>query len=380
MSAQDLAAQLRDGETKISETIRAGGPFVVRGNGTSRIGLAEGETLSTIALSGVTLYEPGSLTLVAQAGTPLSHIEALLAQNAQRLAFEPPDLRALLGRTGEGTIGGLVARNASGPRRVSVGACRDFCLGVRYVNGSGDIVKNGGRVMKNVTGYDLVKLMAGSHGTLGVLTEVSLKTQPVPEITATLVIDDLSEQQAVAAMAAALGTPFDVTGAAHVRPDGSGAPARTLIRLEGFEASVRYRAAELQKALATFGDVSVVWEAAANQEIWNGVRDVTRFADVAGDVWHVSVKPSDAPALVEAVSPLDVIYDWGGGRLWLLTPEGTDVRGHMGAGHATLVRASDETKMRLGTFHPESDIVARLTGGLRKAFDPMQKLNRGMMG
>jgi glycolate oxidase FAD binding subunit len=241
------------------------------------------------------------------------------------------------------------------------------------------VIKNGGRVMKNVTGLDLVKLMAGSQGTLGLITEVSLKTQPVPEMTATLVLGGLSEPDAVAAMSAALGTPYSVTGAAHLRADGQGA-ARTVIRLEGFEKSVTYRAAALQTALVRFGASDVMWAADENTALWASIRDVARFHGTSGDVWRISVKPSDAPKLVEAVQPEDVIYDWGGGRLWLLTKPDTDVRGHMNAGHATLVRASETTKQRWGVFHPENALVAKISAGLRAKFDPMQKFNRGMMG
>lgn len=358
---------------ELSERVRSGGPFVVTGGGTSRFGLAEGEALA--APSGAMDYDASALTLTVAAGTPVAEVEEVLAAEAQRLAFEPPHMGGLLGRTGVPTIGGVVAGNLSGPRRVGVGACRDFCLGVAFVDGRGEVVKNGGRVMKNVTGYDLVKLMAGSHGTLGVLTEVSLKVAPIPETAATLVIEGLSDAQAVTAMSAALGTPFDVTGAAHLSGEG-----RTMVRIEGFETSLRYRFAELQKRLAAFGDSDVIWDATETADLWRGVRDVERFHGPKGDVWRVNVKPSEAPALVAAVQPEDVIYDWGGNRVWLLTREGQDVRTHMGAGHATLVRASAETKRRLGVFPPENAIVAKLSSGLRATFDPEQKFNRGMMG
>ncbi len=364
-------------EADVSARVRDGGPFVVQGGDTRRIGLAEGETLT--ASDATWDYDPGALTLTVAAGVPVEEIDKMLAAERQRIAFEVPDFRGLLGRCGRSTIGGVVASNASGPRRVGVGACRDFCLGVGFVDGRGRVIKSGGRVMKNVTGLDLVKLMAGSHGTLGLLTEVSLKVQPIPEATATLVIEDLSEPDAVSAMSAALGTPFDVTGAAHLRGE-YGGPARTLIRLEGFESAVAYRMGALQSALATFGSSTIEWDAEANRATWGAIRDVTRFQASSNDVWRVAVKPSDAPALVAAVQPEDVIYDWGGGRLWLLTQAGTDVRAKMGAGHATLIRGSDETKRRLGVFHPENTVVAKLSEGLRRKFDPDQKFNRGMMG
>ena len=239
-------------EQDLSDLIQAAeGPIRIVGGGTRDIGApVEGTPVSTAGLSGVTLYEPGALTLVAQAGTPLEEIDALLAKEGQRLAFEPSDLRGLLGTEGASTIGGVVATNASGPRRIQVGAARDFCLGVRFVDGAGRVLKNGGRVMKNVTGYDLVKLMAGSWGTLGVMTEVSMKVMAIPETETTLVGKGQSAVQAVESLSAALGSPFDVTGAAF-------SEGKTFVRIEGLEASVAYRAAELANgALAGFQPVS----------------------------------------------------------------------------------------------------------------------------
>lgn len=356
-----------------AQTVREGGPFVIAGGGTSRFGLAQGEALR--APKDAWDYDPSALTVTVAAGVSVATIESVLAEERQRLSFEVPDMRGLLGRSGEPTVGGMVAGNLSGPRRVGVGACRDFCLGVGFVDGRGQVVKNGGRVMKNVTGLDLVKLMAGAQGTLGLLTEVSLKVAPIPERMATLVLKGLSETQAVTAMSAALGSPFDVMGAAHIRATGE-----TLLRLEGFESSVRYRMGELRGVLRAFGKGEEIWDDADGEALWRAVRDVERFHDAQGDVWRVAVKPSEAPALVEAVGPLDAIYDWGGNRLWFLTEAGTDVRAKMGAGHATLIRTSDETKRALGVFQPEAAAVARLSAGLRAKFDPEGKFNAGMMG
>ncbi|MBS4010810.1 MAG: FAD-binding protein, partial [Roseovarius sp.] len=205
-------------EADLAEIIRgAEGPLRIEGGGTRPIGaLSNGARLSTAGLRGITLYEPGALTLVAQAGTPLAEIEAALDAEGQRLAFEPMDHRGLLGTQGTPTIGGVVAANVSGPRRIQAGACRDFLLGVRFVDGRGQIVKNGGRVMKNVTGYDLVKLMAGSYGTLGVLTEVALKVLPRPRSMGMLRIEGLSDAVAVTALCRALASPYEVTGAVHL--------------------------------------------------------------------------------------------------------------------------------------------------------------------
>ncbi|WP_374375088.1 FAD-binding protein, partial [Tabrizicola sp.] len=214
-------------EAELAEMVAGAiSPLLLRGGGTRTLGHAMGEVLETGGLTGVDLYEPGALTLVVRAGTPLAEVEAVLAAERQRLAFEVPDLRGLLGREGVSTIGGVVATNASGPRRVQVGACRDACLGVRFVDGMGTVVKNGGRVMKNVTGYDLVKLLAGSRGVLGVLTEVSLKVQALPEAEATLVVEGLDDAAGLAALRSALGSPFDVSGAARHT-------GQSLIRVEG---------------------------------------------------------------------------------------------------------------------------------------------------
>ncbi|MFN3844990.1 MAG: FAD-binding protein [Paracoccaceae bacterium] len=355
-------------EAELAEAIRAANaPVFVRGGGTRAIGVQDGEVLETGGLSGVELYEPGALTLVARAGTPLSEIEALLAKENQRLPFEVPDMRGLMGRLGESTLGGVVAANASGPRRVQVGACRDSLIGVRFVTGEGVVVKNGGRVMKNVTGYDLVKLMAGSWGTLGVLTEVAFKVLPVPEAGATLILRGLSDQNAVQAMAAALGSPFEVSGAAHWPGDG------TFLRIEGFATSVGYRTERLQRHLADFGAVEVE----PGTERWTAIRDVAPFHGRTGDVWRLSVKPSDAPELAARMDADAVLYDWGGGLVWALMPEGTDVRARLGTyqGHATRVRGEGS-----GAFQPQPTAVAGLTRGLRAKFDPRGILNTGLMG
>ncbi len=346
-------------------------PLRVVGGGTRSFGLARGDVLSVAGLRGVTLYEPGALTLVVQAGTPLAEVEALLAREGQCLPFEPMDHRPLLGTDGEPTIGGMVAANASGPRRISVGACRDFLLGVRFVDGMGRALKNGGRVMKNVTGYDLARLMAGSHGTLGVLTEVSLKVLPVARASATLALEGLEPQRAVAALSRALGSPFEVSGAAHVAAGG----ARTLIRLEGFEASVDYRAARLCSLLADFGDWQVLDGAA---EVWREVRDAAALGP--GDVWRVSARPSDGPALAARVPGAQAVFDWGGGLIWLAVPEGTDLRAALGAfdGHATLVRAAPEVKARLGSFAQSPPPLAAIEAGLRARFDPKGLFDPGL--
>jgi glycolate oxidase FAD binding subunit len=349
-------------------------PICVRGGGTRGVNL-NGPLLATGGLSGITLYEPGSLTLVAQAGTPLAEIEAALDTEGQRLAFEPMDHRGLMGTTGEPTIGGVVAANVSGPRRVSVGACRDFMLGVRFVDGSGTVIKNGGRVMKNVTGYDLVKMMTGSWGTLGVLTEVSLKVLPKPETSACVLIDGLNDAEAVSAMAKALGSPFEVSGAAHVPMGVDGHPV-TMLRLEGFAGSVAYRAQQVAALYANHA-VRVEADPVAVSDGWTWVRDVTPFHGLDRDVWRVSCTPSDAAELADRMRADDLLYDWGGGLIWVRVPIGTDLRKRLGHfdGHATLVCGTGQPR-----FQPVPAAVAALTQGLRRKFDPNGILNTGLMG
>jgi len=354
-------------ETELSQMIRAAaGPLAVRGGGT-RSPRAPGPVLDTGGLAGIRLYEPGALTLVAGAGTALAEVEAALAGAGQRLAFEPPDLRGLLGTAGDSSLGGVVATNASGPRRVQAGACRDHLLGVRFVDGTGAVVSNGGRVMKNVTGYDLVKLMAGARGGLGVLTEVSVKTLPAPETEATLVLPGLDPAAAVAAMSAALGSPWEVSGAAHL-PDG-----RCALRLEGFAAAVAGRAVALAGRLDSYGPWTPV-AADESAELWRSVRDVAPFHGRAGEVWRVICRPSAAADLALRAGG-EVLTDWGGGLLWCLVPDGTDLRARLGAfaGHAVRVRAGGGP---VADTPPEPPAVAALSAALRHQFDP-RRLFRG---
>jgi len=337
-------------EVELAEYVRAAtGPLAIVGGGTRAIGAAVGQPLHTASLSGIELYEPGALTLVAKAGTPVAEIETRLASERQRLGFEVPDLRAVLGRSGTSTIGGVVSSNASGPRRVQVGGCRDALLGVRFVDGRGEVVKNGGRVMKNVTGYDLVKLMAGARGSLGVLTEVSFKVQAMPEAEATLACD-CDPAAGLADLRKALASPFDVSGAAWIN-------GRALLRVEGMTGSVAYRAERLRALLPGWQQTTADW---------TEVRDVRPFAGRAGSLWRLVVTPTAAADIVARLGG-EAIYDWGGGLVWLLLPTGCDVRSVVGQrGHATLMRGEDA----VAALPPELPAVAALTAGLRAKFDP----------
>ena len=356
-------------ENAVAEAVAAAqGPLVVKAGGTRAVGRpVAGETLDVSGLSVVTLYEPGALTIVAQAGTPLTEIEATLAAENQRLAFEPYDLTGLLGTTGATTIGGILATNASGPRRIQAGAARDFALGVRFVDGAGNVVKNGGRVMKNV--------MCGSWGTLGVLTEVSLKVLPSVEAVTTLVIPGQTPAQAVAAMSAALGSPYEVSGAAWI--DGA-----VWLRIEGFARSVDYRAAALQDLLRPHGDVT-----RGDRADWTRVRDAGPLHGSEA-VWRVSVKPGDGPALIAALPEgCDTMMDWGGGLVWVgqsggdaAATHGT-VQGTVAAmgGHATLIKGPHALRAAVPVFQPEAPGVAALSTALRARFDPRGILNPGLM-
>ena len=346
-------------------------------------------TLSARGLTGITLYEPAELVIAARAGTPLAEVEAALASKGQELPFEPVDYRGLLGSSGEPTIGAVAAMNLSGPRRIMAGAARDSLIGVRFVNGRGEAVKSGGRVMKNVTGLDLVKLMAGSHGTLGFLTEVTFKVLPKPERIATLSFPGLDDSRAVEALSTALGSPFEATGAAHLPAAATGEAARTLIRIEGFGPSVDYRLGELRRLLKRAGTPELV-EGDAAAALWRQVRDAAFLVEPRdAAVWRLSTVPSRAPALAAAIAthlPARWFYDWGGGLVWLAC----EATGDAGAaairealrpvgGHATLVRAPVEVRAAVDVFEPLDPALMRITSGIKGSFDPAGVLNPGRM-
>ena len=347
-------------------------------------------------LVGVTLYEPEELVLSARAGTPLSEIEKLLAEKNQRLAFEPMDYNPLLGGVpGRGTIGAVLAANLSGPRRLAVGAARDHILGIEAVSGRGEAFKSGGRVVKNVTGYDLSKGMAGSWGTLAVLTSVTFKVLPATETETTLVVRGLTEDEAAAAMAAALGSSAEVSGAAHLPEnvvervlDGTlaGDPA-TLLRVEGVGPSVSYRVEKLKMIQAGPGVEELGPE--ASRKLWRDVRDCMPFADGTDrPVWRVSMAPSQGHRMVAALrmeAGADAFYDWQGGLIWLrmeTDPEAETVRGlakRFGGGHATLVRAASRWRASVPVFEPQPPALAALSARLKEQFDPKGILNPGRM-
>jgi glycolate oxidase FAD binding subunit len=380
-------------------------PLEVVGHGSKRgIGRpAQVEhALDLSQLSGVTLYEPEELVLSARAGTPLAEIEKLLADHGQELAFEPMDYGPLLGQTPSeggktGTIGGVLATNLAGPRRLKAGAARDHILGIHCVSGRGEAFKSGGRVVKNVTGYDLSKLMAGSWGTLAVATDVTFKVLPAAETETSFIIRGLTDEDATAAMALAMGSSAEVSGAAHL-PQGVagrvasgalGADPATLLRVEGFGPSVAYRVGALKDLLANAGPIQE-FGAKVSKALWSDIRDCVPFADgTERPVWRVSVAPSEAHELVFALrmeAGVDAYYDWQGGLVWLrmdADPEAATLRRlvkRFGGGHATLVRASPAWRASLPVFEPQPPALAALSARLRNEFDPKKILNPGRMG
>ncbi len=373
----------------VTDSAAARQPLLVAGNGTkAALGrpVEAATILSAAALSGVTLYEPAEMVIGARAGTPLAMVEAELAARGQMLPFEPMDYRPLLGSSGEPTIGAVTACNLSGPRRIMAGAARDSLIGVRFVNGRGEVVKSGGRVMKNVTGLDLVKLMAGSFGTLGFLTEVIFKVLPRPETEATLVILGLSDRDAIGAMSAALGSPFEVSGAAHL-PDGDGGP-RTLIRIENFASSVDYRIGELQR-IGGRAETQVL-DQESSAATWAAIRDAAMLVEPRERaVWRISVAPSRAADLVSGLRrrlECRVTYDLGGGLVWLALPVGDDagaeaIRPAVRAarGHALLVRAPDALRAAIDVFDPPAAALQAVQAKIKAAHDPAGILSPGRM-
>jgi glycolate oxidase FAD binding subunit len=375
-------------------------PLEIIGHGSKRkIGRPQQteHVLDLSGLAGVTLYEPEELVLSSRAGTPLSAIEELLARHGQQLAFEPMDYGPLLGGApGRGTIGGVLAANLAGPRRLKAGAARDHILGVHAVSGRGEAFKSGGRVVKNVTGYDLSKGLAGSWGTLAVVTDLTFKVLPAAETETTLAIRGLIDDVAIAAMALALGSSAEVSSAAHL-PEGVaqrvlggalGGDAATLLRVEGFGPSVSYRVEKLFELLGKAGPIERI-ESDQARALWRDIRDCIPFADgTEKPVWRVSVAPSEAAKLALALrmeAAAEAFYDWQGGLVWLRMegdPEAETLRrliGKLGGGHATLVRASPAWRAAIPVFQPQPPALSALSARLKEQFDPKGILNPGRM-
>ena len=304
----------KDVEEVVRAAIANEQPLEIIGHGTKRsIGqvMATNAVLDVSALSAVVSYEPNELIITVQAGAPLADVMSLIDAKNQHFAFEPMNIAPLLGIPGLGTVGGMIAAGLAGPRRIKAGGARDHLLGAHAVSGFGDSFKTGGKVVKNVTGYDLCKLLAGSWGTLSVMTEVTLKVMPRPESERTLLLRGLDDAAATKAMTAALGSPFDVSGAAHLpksafreRAEGldeiaAQGEAFTVLRLEGITASAAHRAVSLRELLAPFGTAGIV-EDGASAALWASIRDVLPFAaDGALGAWPVpAASRRAAPAII----------------------------------------------------------------------------------
>lgn len=387
--------------TAVAEARAAREPLLVCGAGTKAAMLRPvqaARTLSTRALSGITLYSPKELVLSAQAGTPLAQIETAVAAQGQQIIAEPPDLSALFGAEPDAqTIGGVVATNLSGPRRVAWGAMRDHVLGVRAVNGRAECIASGGRVLKNVTGLDVSKLLAGSHGTLAVLTEITLKVLPAPERVGTLVWRGLDPARGVAVLSHALGSPFGVSGAAYLPAgmaravpglaEGRPGASAAIARIEDFEHSVVYRTERLREQTAAFGRADIL-DDAVSRAVWRAVRDAKPLGDGQGGVWRVSVRPSKGSAVAAAVADLPDVrwfFDWGGGLVWIHARATAEAHGVVTRAAAAaqgtwmLLRAPDALRAAAEVVPPEPPALGAITRRVKAAFDPDGILNPGRM-
>ena len=352
--AQDFIASLCE---RISGAAASGEKVRVRGGGTKDFygGALHGEPLDIGAYSGIVAYEPKELVLTVRAGTPLTEVESALAAERQMLPFEPPHFAA--SPSSAATIGGTVAAGLSGPRRAYAGAVRDFVLGARIVNGRGEDLSFGGRVIKNVAGYDVSRLMAGALGTLGVLTELSFKVLPKPAVETTLVFD-LDEASAIAQANRWAAQPLPISATAW--------EAGTLrVRLSGAESAVR--AAKERMG----GD-----DAGADASYWSDLREHRLPFFAAGKpLWRVSV--------AQTAEPFDVgspqLVEWGGGLRWICGDvDALVVRtaAERAGGHATLFRGGDKS---VGVFHPLKPAILKIHRHLKTAFDPAGILNAGRL-
>jgi glycolate oxidase FAD binding subunit len=355
-------------------------------------------TLDLSAFTGIREYEPEELVLTAGAATPLAEIEAALDQKEQMLAFEPADYGALLGAKAGATLGGALACNLSGPRRIKAGAARDHLLGFHAVSGRAEAFKAGGKVVKNVTGYDLCKLLTGSWGTLAALHEVSIKVMPAPERTRTVLVFGLDAEAAIAALGDAVSSPYDVSGAAYlpaalaarsqVAYVANAGAAVIALRIEGIGPSVEARCATLRAMFAPRGDIEEL-HSMNSRQFWREIRDVAPFAGDARALWRISLPPTAGARLISTVRETlvsEAYFDWAGGLVWLAVAAGEDagaaaVRSAVAAlgGHATLLRASSDIRTVVPVFQPPAPAIAALSARLKESFDPTGVLNPGRM-
>ena len=345
--------------------------------------------LDVSPMAGIIDYQPEELVLTLRAGTPMNVVETALADARQMLAFEPPSMTRLLGEAKpgvRGTIGGVVAANLSGPRRLTAGAARDYLLGFEAVSGRGELFKSGGKVMKNVTGYDLSKLMCGSFGTLGVMDEITLKTLPAPETSCSLLVASDSLTAATQKIADIFATPHE-PGAASILPrdiaagEGVdlGAAFTIVVRLEGIKASVDDRIGHL---VAMTGGERLPEKASVT--LWGRIRDVQPLAEKPCDIWKVSCAPSDAATVVAAIDPrleCRFIADWAGGLIWVagnspqIGPALRKAVTSLRSGFAMLVRDVSVTREKVEPFQPLEGARHELHKRVKSSFDPLGVLN-----
>ena len=344
----------------------------VRGGGTkAELGTPDRDTdiLSTQGLTGIVDYDPSELVMTVRAGTPLVDVQRALAEANQHLAFEPYG-------NPQSTIGGIVAAGISGSRRLSAGAVRDYVLGFRAVSGRGEIFVAGGKVVKNVTGYDLSKLVTGSWGRLAALVEVTLKCVPAPQETETMCWHGIAKGDAWPLMARAMGMPTDVAAAAYLPGRGQD-DARIILRLEGFRPSINSRKRVLSDRLGSCDFV----EPQAAAELWTKVRGGSGLEGSA-PLWRISVP---ARRGLEISSLIDQrggewLADWAGGLIWArIEGYADDLRQCVGAlgGHATLVEAKDNVRREVAALHLPVPGIAALNRRVRRAFDPGRVFETG---
>jgi glycolate oxidase FAD binding subunit len=390
----------KDVEAAVQWALAEGKTLEIVGHGSKRgIGRAAQWDLSLDLsdLTGVTLYEPEELVLSARAGTPMAEIEALLAASNQELAFEPIDYGPVFGAPPNldgkrrGTIGGALAANLSGPRRIKAGAARDHFLGFTAVSGRAETFKSGGRVVKNVTGYDLCKVLAGSYGTLAATTDVTVKVLPRAETEQTVLALGLDDAVAARAMSLAMGSSNDVSGAAHIPAPLAAAvqaeagTALTALRLEGVAPSVEHRRRALEALLKPFGELAALQEE-PSRALWRVVRDARPFANDERVLWRISCAPTRGPEVAAAIGgEADYFYDWAGGLIWLGLAAKDDggaarVRKALrGNGHATLIRAPAAIRAAVAVFEPQEAGLAALNKRVKESFDPKGVFGPGRM-
>ena len=382
----------------VGAAVRSREPLAIIGNGTKTGVLRPvqaARSLSTRNCAGITLYSPNELIIAARAGTPLAEIEAVLAAHGQHIIAEPPHLVPIAGSSGEQTLGGVIATNLSGPRRIAMGAMRDHVLGIRAVTGHAQLIRSGGRVLKNVTGLDLCKLLTGSHGTLGVITEVTLKVLPSPEAVGTIVVHEPNAGAAVGVLSAALGSPYGISAAAWLPAEAAAripelagfAGALAVVRVEDFARSVAYRSSKLRDELD--GRRSEILNDTAARAVWRAIRDLTALPVEAADaIWRISVRPSAGPVIVRTLADAfgaRSYLDWGGGLVWIAGPASAAAHAAVEAaasaakGTWMLLRAPETLRTSVDVIPPEPEPLARLSRRVKAALDPHGILNPGRL-